>query len=104
MPEAEQVLDRDNAIERCLGKPHREVRRRASRSKMRHPTVVERTRMQALRGIFALFLDGNVEASLLLVDSLWDESLAKYAPNACVAAVPSHHVLRVHHGNCRRYR
>ncbi len=55
--------------------------------------IAERTRMQAHGGIFALFLDGNFEASLLLVDSLWDESLASYAPNGFVVAVPARDVL-----------
>src|SRR5438128_10550799 len=38
----------------------------------------ERTRMQPHANIFAIFLDGNFEASLLLVDQLWDQSLAAY--------------------------
>ena len=55
--------------------------------------IAERTRMQAQGGIFALFLDGNFEATLLLVDSLWDGSLAGYAPNGFVLAVPARDVL-----------
>jgi uncharacterized protein YtpQ (UPF0354 family) len=51
--------------------------------------IAERTRMQPHGNIFALFVDGNFEANLLLVDSLWDESLASYAPNGFVAAVPA---------------
>lgn len=53
----------------------------------------ERTRMQPHGNIFAMFLDGNFEASLMLVDQLWDESLIGYAPNGFVAAVPARDVL-----------
>ncbi len=53
----------------------------------------ERTGMQQHGNIFAMFLDGNFEASLLLVDQLWDESLVGYAPNGFVVAVPARDVL-----------
>ncbi len=53
----------------------------------------ERARIQAHGSIFGLFVGGNFEASLLLVDSLWDESLAGYARNGFVVAVPSRDVL-----------
>jgi uncharacterized protein YtpQ (UPF0354 family) len=53
----------------------------------------ERTRMQPHGNIFAMFLDGNFEASLLLVDQLWDQSLAGYAQNGFVVAVPARDVL-----------
>jgi hypothetical protein len=43
--------------------------------------------------IFALFLDGNFEASLLLLDDLWDQALSGYAPNGFVIAVPARDVL-----------
>ena len=55
--------------------------------------IAERTRVQAYGEIFALFVDGNFEASLLLVDTLWDASLAAYAPNGFVVAVPARDVL-----------
>jgi uncharacterized protein YtpQ (UPF0354 family) len=55
--------------------------------------IAERTRMQPQGNIFALFVDGNFEASLLLADPLWDESLAGYAPNGFVIAVPARDVL-----------
>jgi uncharacterized protein YtpQ (UPF0354 family) len=58
-----------------------------------HEFIAERTRIQAHGGVFALFLDGNFEASLLLVDSLWDEALAEYAPNGFVVVVPARDVL-----------
>jgi uncharacterized protein YtpQ (UPF0354 family) len=53
----------------------------------------ERTRMQQHGDIFAMFLDGNFEASLVLVDQLWDESLVGYVPNGFVVAVPARDVL-----------
>src|SRR5262249_5724329 len=53
----------------------------------------DRTRMQPHGNIFAMFLDGNFEASLLLVDQLWDQSLAGYAQNGFVIAVPARDVL-----------
>jgi uncharacterized protein YtpQ (UPF0354 family) len=53
----------------------------------------ERTRVQQHGEIFALFLDGNFEASLLLVDQLWDESLLGYVLNGFVVAVPARDVL-----------
>jgi len=60
--------------------------------------LAEKTRLQPDGSIFALFLDGNFEASLLLVDQLWDESLATYAPSGFVVAVPARDVLV-----CRRW-
>jgi uncharacterized protein YtpQ (UPF0354 family) len=53
----------------------------------------ERTRMQPHGNIFAMFLDGNFEASLLLVDQLWDQFLVGYAQNGFVVAVPARDVL-----------
>jgi len=55
--------------------------------------IGERTRMQQHGDIFAMFLDGNFEASLLLVDPLWDESLIGCVPNGFVVAVPARDVL-----------
>jgi hypothetical protein len=43
--------------------------------------------------IFAMLLDGNFEASLLLADSLWDEKLVHLAPNGFLAAAPARDVL-----------
>ena len=42
---------------------------------------------------FALIFDGNFEASLILVDAWWDNSLARFAPNGFVVAIPSRDVL-----------
>lgn len=49
--------------------------------------------MQPHGNIFAMFLDGSFEASLLLVDPLWDEALVGYAPNGFIVAVPARDVL-----------
>lgn len=53
----------------------------------------ERTRIESHGNIFALFLDGNFEASLLLVDPLWDQSLVKYVQNGFVVAVPARDIV-----------
>src|SRR5262249_39299449 len=53
----------------------------------------ERTRMQPHGNIFAMFLDGNFEASLLLVDPLWDQALAGCVKAGFVIAVPARDVL-----------
>jgi uncharacterized protein YtpQ (UPF0354 family) len=55
--------------------------------------MTARTRMQPHGNIFWLFLDGNFEASLLLIDQLWEESLAPYAPNGFLIAVPARDIL-----------
>jgi len=41
----------------------------------------------------ALFLDGNFEASLILLDDLWDDALTEYYQSAPVVAVPSRDIL-----------
>lgn len=40
-----------------------------------------------------LLLDGNFEASLLLLDDLWDETLNDYAPSGYAVAFPARDVL-----------
>jgi hypothetical protein len=40
-----------------------------------------------------LSVDGNFEASLILVDGLWDKALAQLAPNGFVAAIPARDIL-----------
>jgi len=44
---------------------------------------------QPLGNSYGLVLDGNFEASLVLVDALWDGMLKKYLPNTPVVAIPS---------------
>ncbi len=42
---------------------------------------------------FVVIFDGNFEASLILVDVLWDEMLAELAPNGFVVALPKRNIL-----------
>jgi uncharacterized protein YtpQ (UPF0354 family) len=44
-------------------------------------------------GVSAISFDGNFEASLILVDFLWDEEFAHLAPNGFVAAIPTRDTL-----------
>jgi hypothetical protein len=41
---------------------------------------------------YGLIMGGNFEASLMLVDELWDGAFKKYAPNGPIAAVPARDV------------
>ncbi|OCA90387.1 hypothetical protein A8F94_00370 [Bacillus sp. FJAT-27225] len=41
----------------------------------------------------ALLLDGNFEATLVLLDDLWDNTLNQYAPDGFAVAIPSRDVL-----------
>jgi uncharacterized protein YtpQ (UPF0354 family) len=43
--------------------------------------------------VSAVLLDGNFEASLILLDHLWDETLAHRAPTGFVVALPARDVL-----------
>ena len=43
--------------------------------------------------VFTLFMGGNFEASVLLLDTVWDISLAKHVQGEFVAAVPARDVL-----------
>ena len=46
------------------------------------------------QNIFAVFFDGNFEASLILLDDLWNEELAHFVPNGLfIAAVPCRDIL-----------
>lgn len=45
--------------------------------------------------IYGMFLDNLFEASLILRDDLWDETLCHLAPNGFVAALPARDVLAV---------
>ncbi len=57
--------------------------------------VSDKTRMQQHGAVYGLFADGLFEASLILLDNLWDETLAHLAPNGFIAALPSRDVLAV---------
>jgi Protein of unknown function (DUF1444) len=50
-------------------------------------------RIQPYGPVFTLFMEGNFEASVLLLDTVWDLSLAKHVQGEFVAAVPARDVL-----------
>jgi uncharacterized protein YtpQ (UPF0354 family) len=50
-------------------------------------------RIQPYGPVFSLFMNGNFEASVLLLDTVWDISLAKHVKEEFVAAVPARDVL-----------
>jgi uncharacterized protein YtpQ (UPF0354 family) len=43
--------------------------------------------------MYTLFFDGNLEASLILLDDLWDEALRPYYESVPVVAIPTRDVL-----------
>jgi hypothetical protein len=43
--------------------------------------------------VFTVFMEGNFEASVLLLDAVWDNSFANYIRGDFVAAIPSRDVL-----------
>jgi len=49
----------------------------------------ERLSIQQMGDIYVLFLDQNLEASMMLVHRLWDEIMFEYIPGDVVAAVPA---------------
>jgi hypothetical protein len=53
----------------------------------------ERLRLQPYGSVFGVFVDGNFEASVLLLDTLWDRALTQYVQGEFVVAVPSRDVL-----------
>jgi uncharacterized protein YtpQ (UPF0354 family) len=52
-----------------------------------------RIRVVVHGNIYAVLLDGNFEASLILVNSLSEKGLAYLAPNDFVAAIPARDIL-----------
>jgi hypothetical protein len=50
-------------------------------------------RIQPYGNVFAVFMEGNFEASVLLLDTVWDISLSKYTREDFVAAAPARDVL-----------
>jgi uncharacterized protein YtpQ (UPF0354 family) len=42
---------------------------------------------------YALLLDGNFEASLILLDDLWDNTLNEFAPDGFAVAIPARDIL-----------
>jgi uncharacterized protein YtpQ (UPF0354 family) len=50
-------------------------------------------KIQPYRSVFAVFMEGNFEASVLLLDTVWDTSFATYIREDFVVAIPSRDVL-----------
>ena len=50
-------------------------------------------RVQPFEGIYAVFMEGNFEASAILLDTLWDHSFCSYVHGGFLAAIPSRDVL-----------
>lgn len=50
-------------------------------------------KVQPYGDTFAVFFGGNFEASLILVDALWDQHFAHLAPNGFIVAIPSRDIL-----------
>lgn len=50
-------------------------------------------KVQRYGDTFAVFFGGNFEASLMLIDALWDKDLAHLAPNGFIIAVPNRDIL-----------
>jgi uncharacterized protein YtpQ (UPF0354 family) len=42
---------------------------------------------------FALLLDGNFEAALVLLDDLWNNTLEQYAPDGYAVAIPARDII-----------
>jgi uncharacterized protein YtpQ (UPF0354 family) len=53
----------------------------------------EKLRIFPYGAVHGLLLNGQFEASLILLDNLWDGSLAQYTPNGPIVALPSRDVL-----------
>ena len=53
----------------------------------------ERMKVRTYNNIYAVFLDGHFEASLTLLNELWDETLAGMVPNGPIVAMPTRDVL-----------
>jgi|ERR1051326_1021471 hypothetical protein len=53
----------------------------------------EKLRTQSYRSVTAVLLDGNFEASVLLLDTVWENSLADQVRSDFLVAVPSRVVL-----------
>jgi uncharacterized protein YtpQ (UPF0354 family) len=53
----------------------------------------EKLRIVQEGAVHGLLLDGQFEASLMLLDDLWDDTLAHYTPNGAIVAIPTRDVL-----------
>jgi uncharacterized protein YtpQ (UPF0354 family) len=50
-------------------------------------------KVHAYGSIYAVLLDGNFEASLILIDGLWEKGLAKLVSTGFTAALPARDIL-----------
>ena len=50
-------------------------------------------KVQPYGPVFSVFMEGNFEASVLLLDTVWDVSFAQYVCEDFVAAIPARDVL-----------
>ena len=55
----------------------------------------DKARLKQFGPIYGMLLDNMFEASLILRDDLWDDTLAHLAPNGFVAALPARDTLAV---------
>jgi uncharacterized protein YtpQ (UPF0354 family) len=55
--------------------------------------LAKKLRIEPHGKMFAVFLEGNFEASLILIDGLWDGSLARTVTAGFVAAIPARDIL-----------
>ena len=50
-------------------------------------------KIQEYGNLYAMFFDGNFEASLILLDELWDELLKQYVINGFIVAIPARDII-----------
>lgn len=50
-------------------------------------------RLKPMKSIFAIFVDGNFEASLVLIPELWEKILKSYVANKFIVAIPTRDML-----------
>lgn len=55
--------------------------------------ATDKLRVEPHSKVFAVFLDGNFEASLILLDDLWDKSFARWVVTGFVVAIPTRDIL-----------
>ena len=53
----------------------------------------QKLRIQEYGAVYAVFLDGNFEASLILLDELWDAQLAQVVTGNFAVAIPARDIL-----------
>jgi len=58
-----------------------------------HSLFRQELEVKKMGAVYGIFVDGNFEASGLLLDELWDQQLRCYVSNSFVVAAPSRDVL-----------